>query len=110
MPKNAFRYALEGRSIRYERLVEICDALDLDIHFTPRGGALATIDPPFQVDKALLSDIIYGVIVKAAEDGAMLRFEDIAAEASRIYEAAAAEAEPRRGRGKIGPAGGARPA
>ena len=39
------------------------------------------------LDRALLSEILYGVIVKAADDGLMLRFEEIAAEAARIYAA-----------------------
>ena len=100
LPRDAIRYVLRGHA-PLDRAAEICEALGmelviLDAANAPKGSTSKTgrsltsrhsRELMSDLDRALLSEILYGVIVKAADDGLMLRFEEIAAEAARIYAA-----------------------
>ena len=101
LPRDAIRYVLRGHQPSLDRAAEICEALGLELlikeSFNAPDGTFGKAGEPLksqrwqsrqpEIDSALLSEIIYGVIAKAAEDGMMLRFDQVAAEASRIYAA-----------------------
>jgi DNA-binding Xre family transcriptional regulator len=91
MPQNAFRYALEGRAIRYDRLVAICGALDINIIFEVADGtSFRETNGTKNVDAGLLAEIMYGVIHEATQRGVILQFDRIAEETARVYASATA--------------------
>ena len=101
LPRDAIRYVLRGHAPSLDRAAEICEALGMELVIldaaqatnrssSKTGRSLTSRhsrELMSDLDRALLSEILYGVIVKAADDGLMLRFEEIAAEAARIYAA-----------------------